>query len=208
MRCSAADTHLKLLDCAVSGARLLTGGVFESSSMCQYWVLLYETRCNPMHPLYGALPWPYLPVWVTRGALVAHRYTYSIPRCRTAHYSVGPLSPLCVPEKQSCWPCIRWCGTARFQDQGQCFFIGLGCSIPFSLIQMSRFPIPWVASYARWWLRMLKVARSIPGRSYTDLYYVRGDQEVLPTRLGGVTIELDQPSLTPLFVAGCGRLKL
>ena len=27
--CSAADTHLKLLDRAVSGARFLTGGVFE-----------------------------------------------------------------------------------------------------------------------------------------------------------------------------------
>ena len=27
--CSAADTHLKLLDHAVSGARFLTGGVFE-----------------------------------------------------------------------------------------------------------------------------------------------------------------------------------
>ena len=26
---SAADTHLKLLDCAVTGARFLTGGVFE-----------------------------------------------------------------------------------------------------------------------------------------------------------------------------------
>ena len=29
MWCSAADTHLKLLDRAVSGARFLTGGVFE-----------------------------------------------------------------------------------------------------------------------------------------------------------------------------------
>ena len=27
--CSAADTHLKLLDCAVSGAWFLTGGEFE-----------------------------------------------------------------------------------------------------------------------------------------------------------------------------------
>ena len=28
--CSAADTYLELLDCVVSGARFLTGGVFES----------------------------------------------------------------------------------------------------------------------------------------------------------------------------------
>ena len=27
--CSAADTHLTLLDCVVSGASFLTGGVFE-----------------------------------------------------------------------------------------------------------------------------------------------------------------------------------
>ena len=29
LQCSAANTHLKLLDRAVSGARFLTGGVFE-----------------------------------------------------------------------------------------------------------------------------------------------------------------------------------
>ena len=39
MWCSAADTHLKLPDRAVSGAQFLTGGVFEcdivhSSSIC------------------------------------------------------------------------------------------------------------------------------------------------------------------------------
>ena len=28
--CSAADTHLKLLDRVVSGARFLTGGAFDS----------------------------------------------------------------------------------------------------------------------------------------------------------------------------------
>ena len=33
--CSAADTHLKLLDRAVSGARLLTGGVFE----CDFFIV-------------------------------------------------------------------------------------------------------------------------------------------------------------------------
>ena len=36
----------------------------------------YEVRCNPMHPLYGALPVSYVAMRVTRGALVAHRYTY------------------------------------------------------------------------------------------------------------------------------------
>ena len=77
--CSVADTHLKLLDRAVSGARFLTGDVFECdishrrsvAALC----MLYKIRCNPVHPLSGALPGPYVPARVTRGALVAHRYT-------------------------------------------------------------------------------------------------------------------------------------
>ena len=39
-----------------------------------------------MHPLCGALPVPYVPVRVTRGALIAHRYTYAPLRCRTSQY--------------------------------------------------------------------------------------------------------------------------
>ena len=40
-----------------------------------------------MHPLNGALPGPYVKARVTRGALVAYRYTYAQPRCRTLQYS-------------------------------------------------------------------------------------------------------------------------
>ena len=79
MWCSAADTHLKLLDRAVSGARVLTGCVFESDIAHRRSVavlyMLYKIRCNPMHPLNDALHGPYVPVRVTRGALVAHRCT-------------------------------------------------------------------------------------------------------------------------------------
>ena len=90
--CSAVDTHPKLLDRAVSCARFLTGGVFECeishrrsvAVMC----MLYKIRCNPVHPLNGALPGPYVPARVIRGALVAHRYTYAPPRCRTLQYSM------------------------------------------------------------------------------------------------------------------------
>ena len=49
--------------------------------------MLYNIRCNPVHPLNGALPGPYVPARVTRGALVAHRCTYAPPRCRTLQYS-------------------------------------------------------------------------------------------------------------------------
>ena len=87
----AADTHLKLLDRAVSGARFLTGGVFECDISHRRSVavlcMLYKIRCNPVHPLYGALPGPYVPARVKRGALVAQRYTCAPPRCRTLPYS-------------------------------------------------------------------------------------------------------------------------
>ena len=86
--CSAADTHRKLLDRAVSDARFLTGGVFECDIAHRRSVavlcMLYKIKCSPMHPLNDALPGPYVPVRVTRGALVAHRYTDAPPRCRTS----------------------------------------------------------------------------------------------------------------------------
>ena len=85
--CSAADTHFKLLDRAVSGAQFLTGGVFECDISHRRSVavlcMLYKIRCNTVHPLIGALPGPYVPARVTHGALVAHWYTYAPPRCRT-----------------------------------------------------------------------------------------------------------------------------
>ena len=64
--CSAADTHLKLLDHAFSGARFLTGGVFECDIAHHRSVavlcMLYNIRCKRMHPLNDALPGPYVPV--------------------------------------------------------------------------------------------------------------------------------------------------
>ena len=82
--CSAANTHLKILDHAVSGSQFLTGGVFECDIAHHRSVavlcMLYKIRCNPMHPLNDVLPGPHVPVRVTCGALVAHRYTYEQPR--------------------------------------------------------------------------------------------------------------------------------
>ena len=60
--CSAADTHLKLLDRAASSAWFLTGGVFDSDISHRRSVavlcMLYKIRCNPVHRLNGALPGP------------------------------------------------------------------------------------------------------------------------------------------------------
>ena len=99
--CLAADTHLKLLDPAVSGARFLTECVFECDIALRrsvaVYCMLYKIGCNPMHPLNGALPGPYVPVQVTHGALVAHQYTNAPPRCRTSQYS-----RICISLAPSC----------------------------------------------------------------------------------------------------------
>ena len=83
---SAADTHIELLDRVVRGARFLS--VFECGIAHRRSVavlcMLDKIRRNPMNPLNDALPRPYVSLRVTRCALVAHRYTYAPPRCRTS----------------------------------------------------------------------------------------------------------------------------
>ena len=76
MWCSAADSHLKLLDRVVRSAGFLAGGVLECNlahdlSVAELFIL-FKIRSNPMRPLSGALPLKYVPARVTRGALVAH----------------------------------------------------------------------------------------------------------------------------------------
>ena len=44
--------------------------------------------------------------------------------------------------------------------------------------------------------------------SCTDLYYARDAQGLLLMRVRDAPSQLELPSLTPLSVAGCGRLKL
>ena len=123
--CSAADTHLRLLDLVVSGASFLTGGVFECDLAHRRSVavlcMLYKIRCNPMHPLYGALPVPYEPVRVTRSAVIAHRYTCVPPCCRTSQYR-RTFIPLSV----SLWndlsdPVFDGVGLAGFKSRANAF---------------------------------------------------------------------------------------
>ena len=83
--------RVKLQDRAVSGARFLTMGVFQCAISHRRSVvvlcMLYKIWCNPVQPLNCALLGPYVPARVTRGALVAHRYTYAPPHCRTLQYN-------------------------------------------------------------------------------------------------------------------------
>ena len=98
MWCSAADSHLKLLDRVVTSAGFLAGGVLECNlAHCRSVAelcMLFKFRSNLMHPLSGEFPLSYVPARVTRGALVAHRHSLAPPRCRTSHYrrSFVPLS--------------------------------------------------------------------------------------------------------------------
>ena len=125
--CSAADTHHKQLDRAVSGERFLTGGVFESDIVHRRSVavlcMLYKIKCNPMHWPNDALPGPYVPVRVTRAALVAHRYTYAPPRCRTSQYSMTfvPLSVFLWNDPAD--PVFYGVGLAGFKSRANAFLL-------------------------------------------------------------------------------------
>ena len=75
-----------LFCCALLGCRYTPPLTVQSVVPGYYLSVLYKIRCNPMHPLNGALPGLYVPVQVTRGALVAHQYTNAPPHSRTAQY--------------------------------------------------------------------------------------------------------------------------
>ena len=71
--CSAADTHLKLLDRAVSGTRFLTGGVFECDISHRRSVavlcMLYVTRCTLLNQKF---------LVVETSIMVGNRWLWSI----------------------------------------------------------------------------------------------------------------------------------
>ena len=97
--CSAADTQLKEVDRVDSEASFLNGGVFECDIGHRRSVavlcMLYKIRCNLKHRLYSSLPVPYVSMRVTRGALVALRYTcLAVPQ--------DLYSSLNVPVVRSC----------------------------------------------------------------------------------------------------------
>ena len=82
-----------------------------------------------MHPLNGALPGPYVTVRVTRGALVAHRYTYAPPRSRTSQNH-----RIFIPLSMSLWndladPVFDGVGLAGFKTRANYFFIGVSFTI-------------------------------------------------------------------------------
>ena len=85
--------------------------------------------CSPFNeklierPLCGALPVPYVLVRVTRGALIAHRYTLAHPRCRTSQYRMT-----FIPLSVSLWndlvdPVFDGIGLAGFKSRSNAFML-------------------------------------------------------------------------------------
>ena len=105
MWCSAADSHLKLLDRVVRSSGFLADGVLECNLAHRRSVadlcMRFKITSNPMHPLSGAWPLPYMPAHVTSGALVAHRHSFAPPRCRTSDVSQNLCAPLGVSLERS-----------------------------------------------------------------------------------------------------------
>ena len=67
--CSAADSHLKLLDRVVRVDSFSAGGVLECNlanrrSVAEF-CMVFKIRSNPMHRFTGVLPLPYVPARVT-----------------------------------------------------------------------------------------------------------------------------------------------
>ena len=125
--CSAADTHLQLLDRVVSGACFIAAIVlnFNLSHRRSLAVLclLYKIRCNSKHPLCGALPVPYVPVRVTRGTLIAHRYTYALLRCRTSQFRRTFISISVSLWNDLVDPVFDGVGLAGFKSRSNAFLL-------------------------------------------------------------------------------------
>ena len=120
--CWTADLHLNLLNRVVRSASFLAGGVLECNLAHRRFVavlyMLYKTKSNPMHPFSGALPLLFVPARVTCGALVAHRHSFAVPRCRTSQYR-----RTFVPHSVSLWndlsyPVFDGVGLAGFHTDG------------------------------------------------------------------------------------------
>ena len=140
--CSAADTRLKLLDHVVSGASLLTCGMFECDIAHRRSVAvlcIHKIRCNLIHPHYGAQPGPYICHCVLHAVLWSH---------------IGKLMRLLAAESRSTaelsFSCQYLCGTIlvtsysmvwdwQVSRAGPMTFYLASCSLPFSLLLFSHF---------------------------------------------------------------------
>ena len=125
--CSAADTHLKLHDRVVNGACFIAGGVLNCDLSHRRSVavlcMLYKIKCNPKHPLCGALP---------NCALCASvGYTQCFDRT-SVYFCASPLQNLAVSQDfyspLSLWndlvdPVFDGVGLAGFKSRSDAFLL-------------------------------------------------------------------------------------
>ena len=144
MWCSTADTHIKQLERVVSRASFLTGvcDIAHRRSVTALF-MPYKIRCNPMHPLYGALTVPYVPVRVTRGALVTHRYTYMRRLAAEPRYHIGgqrhPVSAITSEDSNNLQQRTRTPASKPLQEfQESCYNFSIDLSIDLRM-QNTRF---------------------------------------------------------------------
>ena len=110
--CSAVDTHVKLLDLAVSGTRFLTGGMFECDIAHRRSVavlcMLFKIRCNPVHPLNSAIQMDHICQCglhaMLIGTLIGTRTSVHLCTASLQNLAVQPdfYSSLGVPLERSC----------------------------------------------------------------------------------------------------------
>ena len=85
--------------------------------------MLNKVMCNPMNSLHGALPVSYVPVRVTRGALVAHRYTYAPPSCRTSQCRRTFIRLLVSLRNDIAHPVFDGVGLAGFKSSANAYLL-------------------------------------------------------------------------------------
>ena len=65
--------------------------------------MLYKIRCNPVNPLNGALPGPYVPVRVTRAVLWSNIGTLMHRLAEEPRSTVGVPAVIFIPFSASLW---------------------------------------------------------------------------------------------------------
>ena len=84
--------------------------------------MLFKIKSNPIYPLSGALPLPYV-ACVTRDALIAHRHSFTPPRCRTSQYLRNFVSLSVYLWNDLIDPVFDGVGLAGFKNRANAFLL-------------------------------------------------------------------------------------
>ena len=113
----AANTHLKLLDCVISGAWFLTMGVFsvtlQISDLWQYYVWCIKSGVTKF-TLFMALYLSHMCHCMLHAVLWSHINLLMHFLGEEARSTAWVYSTLSIYVKWFSWPCIWWCGTGSY----------------------------------------------------------------------------------------------